>query len=551
MRGKLCSKHSFQALSDALTKQKEQELAVEGERHGYKKAIHLEQEKADMKTIMLKKIDGQKKLIQKDIEQIVMKRSVELEKYGKLLLSCEEIERSQATTKSEQEAVQNEILIAEKEILKHSQSISKLETEMLQGLSEHITLERSTQHLVEGMMELRQRIRSEEMTATELEYELARIRVDSVAVEDYVRSIKDTLNSLDGEVKQKNSYISKMQLETRRKNSEIEVKTKEIDRLNKQYDKLTANLVDKNVTPWENIIVNIRYKISIKAKVSGELQKQWLVLQTDLVCLTNENMNLMEKVQTMESEKLTLIQRKKRLETDLCAVTKYSKDLDNSVRIKHSIITRLNEMIAKNSSMREYLASENLNLRSSHTLALKNLKEETLKLECQKEECNTEKLDVSREIVELQRHVVLWKRKITYEKKTQDALMEAIYSPSALLGSVKKEQGRLKLKLEDLTSRKERLVMDMETRVSSRQAIVIRVKAMSQKKPQEGPDSVEAVLLKGVTDLRRAVRECERAGKGVDERLETLDSKRELLASRIGEIDLEITMVLTEQEQVR
>ena len=178
------------------------------------------------------------------------------------------------------------------------------------------------------------------MITTDLEFEHAQIRNDILKVEQYNQNVRDTLEALETEIKQKHLIVLKMETEIKRKQSDVDVKSKEIDRLNKQYDKLTVNFVDKDQTPWDHMIANITYEISKKAKSSAQLQKQWLSMQNDLVTLTAENNSLSEKIQKLESDKASLVQRNKRLETELTLLTKDIKDLDKSMGLNHNMIVR-------------------------------------------------------------------------------------------------------------------------------------------------------------------------------------------------------------------
>ena len=211
---------------------------------------------------------------------------------------------------------------------------------MLKNLGDQVTLERSHQKLVQKIMELRDTIKKEDMITTDLEFEHAQIRNDILKVEQYNQNVRDTLEALETEIKQKHLIVLKMETEIKRKQSDVDVKSKEIDRLNKQYDKLTVNFVDKDQTPWDHMIANITYEISKKAKSSAQLQKQWLSMQNELVTLTAENNFLSEKIQKLESDKASLVQRNKRLETELTLLTKDIKDLDKSMGLNHNMIVR-------------------------------------------------------------------------------------------------------------------------------------------------------------------------------------------------------------------
>ncbi|KAI5056554.1 hypothetical protein GOP47_0028372 [Adiantum capillus-veneris] len=542
---------AVQGLINAIQKQKEQELAIQGEKHSLRKAVKKEHAKVEQEVATLNSIENRIKVIQRKMQQVVAKRLKFLEEYARILVSVQETEAKEDKIIKETAVITAEIQVIEKQILKESEETMMLEDDMIRSLGNQVTLERSHQKLVHDIMAVRQNVKKEDMMVTELEFELAQIRNDVLKVAIYNQSVRDALEALESEIKQKLLIVSKLDLEIKRKRSDVDVKTKEIDRLNKHYDKLTANFVDKNFTPWDHMIANISYEISALAKASTQSQRQWLTMQSELVDLTSENNCLSEKLQKLESEKAALLQRNERLQTDLGLLTKSMKDLDDSMRHNHCLIVRFNDLIAKNTTLQQFLENENFNTQTSIVLSLKDLENDLVQLEVCLKDTAKERDEVNEEVAELQHHVKLWTTKIAFEKQTQDTVMKAIMGPMAMTAALQKELDRLKLKLENLGCLRDRMISSLETRVSNRRQIFVKVQAVSQKKASDGQDAEEALHIKLVADLRKQIRDVSRHDNALTERVEDLQGHRESLSVQVENYSQSITRMTNQQEQLR
>ena len=124
-----------------------------------------------------------------------------------------------------------------------------------------------------------------------------------------------------------------------------------MDRLNRQYDRLTSNVEDENLGPLEATIANITREIGSKVHESKELQRQWIVIQMELVTLQNENNALAEKIQRLKSEKTVYTEKRKRLEQKLEQQHRFIKGLNSAISKMHTEMTRLNELISWNSAL--------------------------------------------------------------------------------------------------------------------------------------------------------------------------------------------------------
>lgn len=85
-------------------------------------------------------------------------------------------------------------------------------------------------------------------------------------------------------------------------------------------------------------------------------------------------------------------------------------------------MNKLNDAIYRNKEKQTKLDNENFNIKSEFVEKLKELEKESVKLEVDIDSLKEEKADLLAEIVESERQILLWERKIQLEKEMQDAL---------------------------------------------------------------------------------------------------------------------------------
>jgi hypothetical protein len=78
---------------------------------------------------------------------------------------------------------------------------------------------------------------------------------------------------------------------------------------------------------------------------------------------------------------------------------------------------KLNEVFAKNKDSKTKLANDNFNIEHEFKQKLKELENESIKLENQISQLKEEKADILAEIVEAERQILLWERKFNLNAK--------------------------------------------------------------------------------------------------------------------------------------
>ena len=141
------------------------------------------------------------------------------------------------------------------------------------------------------------------------------------------------------------------------------------------------------------------------------------------------------------------------------------KSLQNDMRT-------LNDRFSDNNEKQQKLNNDNFNLENEFVQRLKELENESLKLETNIQNLKEGKADILADIVESERQILLWERKIQLEKEMQDALDPNIGQQEIV--AMKKEIHIMELRYEQLRRRQEEMIKNIERAVENRETIQLK-----------------------------------------------------------------------------
>ena len=132
-------------------------------------------------------------------------------------------------------SLRDQVVHTEKSIQQTERAHQKEEEAILARKGEQTTASKAARNLVKLSVEVQHRIHEKEVDMSQMENELARIKVDCLNTAAHDKQLRSTLTGLVQELKEKDSLIEKYELEIRQRNDEIEKKMYIVDRLNRKY----------------------------------------------------------------------------------------------------------------------------------------------------------------------------------------------------------------------------------------------------------------------------------------------------------------------------
>eukprot|EP01017_Pseudomicrothorax_dubius_P047881 TRINITY_DN8639_c0_g1_i2.p1 TRINITY_DN8639_c0_g1~~TRINITY_DN8639_c0_g1_i2.p1 ORF type:complete len:251 (+),score=86.66 TRINITY_DN8639_c0_g1_i2:137-889(+) len=150
-----------------------------------------------------------------------------------------------------------------------------------------------------------------------------------------------------------------------------------------------------------------------------------------------------------------------------------------------------------------------------------------------------EKAELLAEIVEAERQILLWERKIQLEKEMQEALDPNIGQSENQ--QLKKEIHRMELRLNELHKRQEDLIRDIERSVYKRDSIQVKYtnkdKQEDQKAKKSMKESTSSQISKQVQTLKGTLNQTLQNTKQIDQNIRQFQQESQQLAVQVQELN--------------
>mmetsp|Transcript_35276 Transcript_35276/g.80594 ORF Transcript_35276/g.80594 Transcript_35276/m.80594 type:complete len:891 (-) Transcript_35276:276-2948(-) len=524
----------LQATEVATREWKEKRTEVEGQISSYKQSIRAEEEKNEKLVGIVTKVRNEASYLERQVESIREQKSRLNEQYTMLKKSLDTTDAEFTRVGHEQKLVNEDIVKIDRATVEVAQESQEVEQTIFRNLSDQTTLEKDKSHVAKATEKMRQEIHRKENEMAQVQNELARIRVDSLNTIAHNDQLHNTLKEVETELKRKEQLIAKYELEIRRRTDELEKKMRDLDGLNRKYETIKQRFAEQvgaemaEVGPLEATIRNLGREIDALKRECGELQRLWMTSQTDLVQLQNEAVNVSEKVSEMNSSQAVLNQKRLRLEGTVRQQESEIKELEAGIKVMHSDMSRLNDLIAKNAQMHAALEDANFTIQTGFQHKLLDLEEEAIRLESQIVAIKEDKDRMLVEVLEAERQVMLIDRKIELERETQSAYNQED-DTGELIAGMKKEIHRMTLRYQQLMHRQEELMVEMERNIFKRENIASKGKTAGRVKQTAGD------IKRVVGELSGKVRDTENEIARYEKQLRQLEKEQEQVGQQLDE----------------
>lgn len=294
--------------------------------------------------------------------------------------------------------------------------------------------------------------------------------------------------------------------------------------MNRQWALLKDTGADENSGPLEAKKNNILKQTKELEDEIVQIQKQWISNQTDLIEQQTAHMKYSADCEELRTQKSILEQKKLRLNSQVQSHEKEIRQLEIAKKNLDFEMNKLNDLFYKNTDLQEKLRNDNFNIENEFKQKLKELENESIKLENHISNLKEQKADILAEIVEAERQILLWERKIQLEKEMQDALDPTIGQTEIV--AMKKEIHRMELRYEHLRKKQEEMIKDMERSVFKRETIQLKYlpkveKTNAQDKSTKGKLSRQIANLKQT--LKHTTENTMQLDSSIDQKLKELE----------------------------
>ncbi|KAF1334852.1 hypothetical protein FI667_g1455, partial [Globisporangium splendens] len=479
------------AAQTAISAVDEEDLALASEIRGYKQSIEKAQAQHETLVGTIERFNTEIRFVEEQIASLRQEHDRLSERYDMLAKSLRQTEVQTAKVSGETKKLELDTTQVQQHLETTQRERHGLEDQVSAQKNEQTTANKAAHNLTEEAQHIQGVVHTKEIALASLKNEMARVSVDILNVQAHVPQLEETQEKLVAELKQEDIQVEKLELEIRQHNDEIEKEMLRLDRLNKKYEHLLSKMENENTGPLEGMIKNL-IKETSDCRVPGARRKE---------------SGAQEQDERARAKATAAAQRLRRDAEDI-------KELKANINGMHNDTVKLNELIAKNSGRQEELLNMNHGLEMEFKCELKELEGESIQMEQLAATLKSEKQDILDRIVEVERQIMLWEKKIQLEKETQAALDPEVGQTETK--SMEKEIHRMRLRLEALQRNQEQILQGMEQAIHKRDLIAMRGRS------KKDTELTYASLTTKVSTLRNDLRKTE---KGIVKMDKTIKQK--------------------------
>lgn len=511
---------ALENVQKALEEQSEAELAIENEIRGLHASIRTEQERHEQLCALRDRNEKEMQYLQTQMTNLKQEREKLMDQYTTLNKSMDEHSEETQKLKGALTEQTRSLEVLDRNMQNVSREITAIVGKIEEEMSEQTTCDRVAANSRKRMKKIREEIAAKEVETQNLLNEIARVTVDSLNTKAHNQMLKDRHKQLSDELAEREKLIEQYEQEIRKRHHQIEKKQLFVDRLNREYDekrtKLEAEIGnDEDVAgPQEAKLKHMRKAIAELTKECSDMQKDWIQKQTQLLSVASDTDKLKASLNENKNKKMVLEQKKLRIEGQLSGHEKEIRELENNMKHLRFDMDRMNGAVVKNDSRSDEIANSNQMMELEFVQKLKEIESRCLDMERDVEKLRMEKDQMNQDILESERQVLLWERKITLEREMQAALDPNVGQADA--AAMKKEIHRMELRLEQLKRRQEQMIVEMERAIHKRDTIALKLEPKAKKTKQA---TNTANVKRQLQSLRNNLKLCTQANAEAEQKI--------------------------------
>ena len=195
--------------------------------------------------------------------------------------------------------------------------------------------------------------------------------------------LKEKLANLFAELKKKEGEVLSEEKIIKAEHLKIEQRQLTVDRLNRQFAELSKDGQDeeKDNGPLEIELQNVIKQINDEQAKASEANKNWITNQKELIDEQAKMDEIQRGIDELRTRKTVLEQKRIRLNNNVETHNKEIRELQVALKNLDFEMNKLNDLFYKNKSRTEVLTNANFNIENEFQQKLKELENETIKLE--------------------------------------------------------------------------------------------------------------------------------------------------------------------------
>ena len=363
--------------------------------------------------------------------------------------------------------------------------------------------------------------------------EIIRVQIDKVNVESQNIKLKNKLELMNEEITKLEDDYNKKSQRIKTNHKALEKKQLEMDKLNKDYGELMKNKKGEDEGEFEVAIDKLQSQVRKLRKEIRNKEAEWLSKKQELVKKETIYNNISEECVDKRSKRMILDHKKIRLNANYAMHEKEIKEIEFSLKqLREYEMVKFGKLLGKNMSNNQTLKHQIFDVDIKFKEKLTSMENESMKLEMEIEVLREEKADTLAQIIETERQIHLWERKIELQEQ-----MQKIIKPESGLKEIDEMKifiHKQKLVYKKLQADQEKVIKNMERCVQRRNFIKVRYPIDEF---GTGNVKVKVSKTKEINELMDQVNHIKRKKKDYTDKIASTKQNMEIMNKEINDLD--------------
>lgn len=383
-----------------------------------------------------------------------------------------QIEHNLSSCGQEQAMMQQEVNGVDKEAAQTTLKIQKMEREISETLKTQSSHKEGASATVRDGSKLRLAMYEKENQVVAHQNEISILELEGIKAEARIGQMRQEVVKVVAAIEEQNAVICRYEQEMKCNEDSLSKKASEIDTLNKKFDQMTSANVESHMGPLEATIHNLTKSINSKESECLQLQQYWLQAQNELVSMTKVSLIEKDEIQDLTMRQTVMNRKKLVLNSAFETEEKQMKDHCRNISKIQFDMVKMNSILTSQSRKYDILEEKNLEIELRFRNKLKDAELESISLERNLIRLHHEKEEALVGLIEGEKQIMLWEKKIQLAKETRAALDPNVGSSE--IREMGLEIHRMTLRYTTLLKQQEKMIGEMEKSVHRRESISLK-----------------------------------------------------------------------------
>jgi len=521
-------------MQSAADAQQQEVITRDVEIESLKKLIAAEHRNHETLSGQLARIENDVGSVQRAAAETSKKNEKAKTEYSHCTRSMQEEEELLRRTEQELAISQSEVTARRVKYERLHREHTKLENDVVTLNYDQKTIDRFGKATLKGIKERQHQVMEVDLQLAQLDNQTARGALTGEGIEAGLDVQKERLKELEAELADKNHELSHFETDTRQNQLQAERNETQMSLTHRKI----ADIVDirtregagkSEVTPQEIARDKLQEGIQETTKGNAEKQQMWLQRQSELVRINKLAQQQQEETEHVNSKFAVLSQKKYRISREIESNEKELVKLQRNFASLQRDVVKLDTLISENRSVQESLANSNVLMETEFLRKLKDEELVSIKTQTSIEEVVDEKKRMLDDVVDAERQVLQWEKKIQLAEEIKAAIVDP--DGEGETAAMQKEIHRMELRLVQLNRQRELLIQEMERAVERRGDINLRQKVASRSKDK----STRTAVQKQLRDLQSKIKQGTRDANAAETEVQTMVQEAEMTSVAVGE----------------